>query len=146
MNPGERVLLRLANLGYQQHAMELPGIPMHVVGQDASLLRDGGDRHLVLARTRSTSAPARPATCSFDAPAYNAARPSGIGRRGSVQRLLLQEPGLAPAVELRRAAAEAGGMMTEVRVYQTPAAAADRREPDLCLSRRRRCAAEGRPR
>ena len=42
VNPGERALLRLANLGYQQHAMELPGIPMHVVGQDASLLRAGG--------------------------------------------------------------------------------------------------------
>jgi len=38
---GERVLLRLANLGYQQHAMQLPGIPMHVIGQDASLLRNG---------------------------------------------------------------------------------------------------------
>ena len=41
VNGGERVLLRLANLGYQQHAMQLPGIPMHVVGQDASLLRNG---------------------------------------------------------------------------------------------------------
>src|SRR5262245_48162936 len=40
-NPGERVLLRLADLGYQQHSMQLPGIPMHVIGQDASLLRDG---------------------------------------------------------------------------------------------------------
>jgi TAT (twin-arginine translocation) pathway-exported protein len=40
-NPGERVLLRLADLGYQQHAMQLPGIPLHVIGQDASLLRDG---------------------------------------------------------------------------------------------------------
>ncbi len=38
-NPGERVLLRLANLGYQQHAMQLPGIPMHVVGEDATLRR-----------------------------------------------------------------------------------------------------------
>src|SRR5215468_1831850 len=39
VNPGERVLLRLADLGYQQHAMQLPGIPLHVIGQDASLLR-----------------------------------------------------------------------------------------------------------
>ena len=41
VNSGDRVLLRLANLGYEQHAMQLPGIPMHVVGQDASLLRNG---------------------------------------------------------------------------------------------------------
>ena len=36
---GDRVLLRLANLGYQQHAMQLPGIAMRVVGEDATLLR-----------------------------------------------------------------------------------------------------------
>ena len=38
-NPGELVLLRLANLGYTQDAMHLAGISMKVVGQDASLLR-----------------------------------------------------------------------------------------------------------
>jgi FtsP/CotA-like multicopper oxidase with cupredoxin domain len=41
-NPNERVLLRLANLGYLQHAMELPGIQMNVVGQDATFLGAGG--------------------------------------------------------------------------------------------------------
>src|SRR5215510_6527847 len=42
---GDRVLLRMANLGYQQHAMQLPGIPMHVIGQDASWLgKDGVDK------------------------------------------------------------------------------------------------------
>src|SRR5262249_43201425 len=45
VNPGDRVLLRLANLGYEQHAMQLPGIPMHVIGQDASWLgKDGVDK------------------------------------------------------------------------------------------------------
>ncbi len=38
-NPGERVLLRFVNLGFQQHAMTLNGIPMRVVGKDATLLR-----------------------------------------------------------------------------------------------------------
>jgi FtsP/CotA-like multicopper oxidase with cupredoxin domain len=38
-NSGERVLLRFVNLGYQQHAMTLAGIPMRVVGKDATLLR-----------------------------------------------------------------------------------------------------------
>jgi FtsP/CotA-like multicopper oxidase with cupredoxin domain len=38
-NSGDRVLLRFVNLGYQQHAMTLEGIPMRVVGKDATLLR-----------------------------------------------------------------------------------------------------------
>jgi FtsP/CotA-like multicopper oxidase with cupredoxin domain len=42
---GERVLLRLANLGYQHHTMTLDGIGMRVVAKDAALLRgrDGTD-------------------------------------------------------------------------------------------------------
>lgn len=34
-NAGEKVLLRFINLGYQQHSMQILGIPMLVVGQDA---------------------------------------------------------------------------------------------------------------
>jgi FtsP/CotA-like multicopper oxidase with cupredoxin domain len=42
-NAGDRVLLRLANLGYQNHALTLDGISMRMVAKDASLLvgRDG---------------------------------------------------------------------------------------------------------
>jgi FtsP/CotA-like multicopper oxidase with cupredoxin domain len=38
-NVGERVLLRLANLGYQNHALTVDGLDLLVVGKDASLLR-----------------------------------------------------------------------------------------------------------
>jgi FtsP/CotA-like multicopper oxidase with cupredoxin domain len=38
--PGERVLLRIANLGYEHHAMTLNGIPMRVIAKDASPLVD----------------------------------------------------------------------------------------------------------
>ncbi|MBI5030105.1 MAG: multicopper oxidase domain-containing protein [Chloroflexi bacterium] len=38
-NSNDRVLLRFVNLGYQQHAMRLDGIPMKIVGKDATLLR-----------------------------------------------------------------------------------------------------------
>jgi FtsP/CotA-like multicopper oxidase with cupredoxin domain len=38
-NSGERVLLRLSNLGYQNHAVTIDGIDLTVVGKDASLLR-----------------------------------------------------------------------------------------------------------
>ena len=137
------MLLRLANLGYQQHAMQLPGIPMHVVGQDASLLRNGGVGHLVL-----------------DEHALHRAR---RGARRALRRAGLRR---RPAVRARTAAGSynvyyfknrdwrrlsnngapgPGGMMTEVRVYQTAAARPDRREPDLCLSSDR-APTEGRPR
>jgi hypothetical protein len=39
-HPGDRVLLRVANLGYQQHAMMLEGIEMLVVGRDSTFLAD----------------------------------------------------------------------------------------------------------
>jgi len=44
-NAGDRVLLRFSNLGYEQHAIQLPGINFKVVGKDAKLLRgpDGAD-------------------------------------------------------------------------------------------------------
>jgi len=44
-NAGEKVLLRVVNLGYQQHAMTLGGIPLKVVAKDATLMqgRDGTD-------------------------------------------------------------------------------------------------------
>ncbi len=38
-NAGERVLVRLVNLGYTQASMRLSGIPMHIVGKDATPLR-----------------------------------------------------------------------------------------------------------
>ena len=36
--PGEKVLVRLANLGFQEHSLTLPGIPMRVAGNDARFL------------------------------------------------------------------------------------------------------------
>jgi FtsP/CotA-like multicopper oxidase with cupredoxin domain len=44
-NSGEKVLLRLVNLGFVESSMRLTGIPMRVVGHDATLLRgrDGTD-------------------------------------------------------------------------------------------------------
>ena len=43
--PGERVALRFANLGFTEGAMTLSGIPMKVVGKDATPMRgrDGTD-------------------------------------------------------------------------------------------------------
>jgi len=117
VNPGERVLLRLANLGYQQHAMQLPGIPMHVIGQDASLLRNGTVDTSYWTNTLYIG-PGEARDVLFDAPAYAAARPSGSDGRGNynVYRFKnrdwrrLSNFGAPPG---------AGGMQTEVRVYQS---------------------------
>ena len=117
VNPGERVLLRLANLGYQQHAMQLPGIPMHVVGQDASLLRNGSVDTSYWTNTLYIG-PGEARDVLFDAPAYDAARPSGSDGRGAYNVYHFKNR------DWRRlsndGAAGPGGMMTEVRVYQNP--------------------------
>ncbi len=68
-NAGERVLLRLSNLGYQNHAMTVDEIDLKIVAKDASLLTVGGlvtegGRPLPSPRTRSTSGRARAATSS----------------------------------------------------------------------------------
>jgi FtsP/CotA-like multicopper oxidase with cupredoxin domain len=115
VNPGDRVLLRLANLGYQQHAMQLPGIPMHVVGQDASLLRDGTVDTSYWTNTPYIG-PGEARDVLFDAPAYDAARPSGSDSVGSYNVYHFQNR------DWRRrsnfgAPPGPGGMMTEVRVY-----------------------------
>ena len=118
VNPGERVLLRLANLGYQQHAMQLPGIPMHVIGQDASLLRNGTVDTSYWTNTLYIG-PGEARDVLFDAPAYAAARPSGSDGRGNYNVYRFKNR------DWRRlsnfgAPPKAGGMQTEVRVYQNP--------------------------
>ena len=121
VNPGERVLLRLANLGYQQHAMQMPGVPMHVVGQDASLLRNGAVDTSYWTNTLYIG-PGEARDVLIDAPAYDAARPSGSDGRGSYNVYYFKNRDWRRLSSLGAPAAGGGpsGMMTEVRVYQTP--------------------------
>ena len=99
--------------------MQLPGIPMHVIGQDASLLRDGATDTSYWTNTLYLG-PGEARDVLFDAPAYNALRPSGSDSVGAynvyyfknrdwrrLSSLGAPGPGGAPS-----------GMMTEVRVYQ----------------------------
>jgi FtsP/CotA-like multicopper oxidase with cupredoxin domain len=117
VNPGDRVLLRLANLGYQQHAMQLPGIPMHVIGQDASLLRNGGTDTSYWTNTLYIG-PGEARDVLFDAPAYEPTRPSGSDGRGSYNVYYFKNRDWRRLSSL--GAPGPSGMMTEVRVYQTP--------------------------
>ena len=113
--PGERVLLRLANLGYTQHAMELPGVPMHVVGQDASLLRNGSVDTSYWTNTLYLG-PGEARDVLIQPPAYSPTRPGGTdnGNPYNVYYFRNQDwrklsNGGAPGL---------GGMMTELRVYR----------------------------
>jgi FtsP/CotA-like multicopper oxidase with cupredoxin domain len=45
-NSGERVLIRISNLGYEEHSFVLPGIPMHMIGRDAKPLFNGRPDYL----------------------------------------------------------------------------------------------------
>jgi FtsP/CotA-like multicopper oxidase with cupredoxin domain len=42
-NAGETICLRFSNLGYQEHSMQLTGLPFLVMGEDAKNLLDGRD-------------------------------------------------------------------------------------------------------
>jgi FtsP/CotA-like multicopper oxidase with cupredoxin domain len=131
VNPGERVLLRLANLGYRQHSMELPGIQMQVVGQDATFLGPGtvldvtyGDRRYYTDTLYMGPGEARDVL--FTAPPYNGAAPSGIDDQGrSYNRYFfrnrdfrkLANNGSSGSGGANGAVSGLGGMATEVRVY-----------------------------
>jgi FtsP/CotA-like multicopper oxidase with cupredoxin domain len=114
LNQGERAMLRLANLGYQQHAMQLPGISMHVVGQDASLLRDGSVDTSYRTNTLYLG-PGEARDVLFDAPAYDASRPGGTDGVGTYNVYYFKNRDWRKLSN--NGAAGRGGMMTEVRVY-----------------------------
>ncbi len=114
-NAGDRVLLRLAHLGYQQHAMEVVGIPLKVVGHDANLLRGPGGADLSYWTNVVYVAPSTTRDCLFTAPAFDAGAPVESDAYGDYNVYWLQnrnynrqtnngQPGL-------------GGMVSEVRVY-----------------------------
>jgi FtsP/CotA-like multicopper oxidase with cupredoxin domain len=113
-NGGERVLLRLVNLGYEQHTMQLPGITMEVIGEDATFLNDG--------RAYMTNSiyigPGEARDVMFWAPAFTSSWPTKSDARGTYNfyRLFNRNAyALSNDGSWNR-----GGMQTEVRVYQNP--------------------------
>jgi FtsP/CotA-like multicopper oxidase with cupredoxin domain len=110
VNEGETALLRLANLGYEQYAMQLPGIRMRVVGMDATYLGS-----LSYEANTIYMGPGEARDVLFQAPVYNSSRaePSdGVGpynvywfKNRNYQYLT---NGGAPGL---------GGQITQVRVY-----------------------------
>ena len=98
--PGDRVLMRVANLGYQQHAMTLDGIELLVVGRDSTFL---GQR---LYRTSQIDvAPGEAYDVIFTAPAHS----GGVGP--DVYMFYDRN------FDNEGTTGEFGGMATEVHVY-----------------------------
>ena len=103
---GERVLLRMANLGFQNHAMTVDNIDLTMVAKDASLLRGrNGEPTTPSSPTRSRSAPARAATssssrrtsrvssCSTTAPTPTPATAAEPGYGGMATKIVVEPPG-----------------------------------------------------
>ncbi len=109
VNEGDRVLLRLVNLGYQQHSMQLSGIGMRVIGEDATYLgRLANGRGDISYAARAISiGPGESRDAIFVAPPHSgAAGPDTyVFRNRNLDRTT--NPGSAGM----------GGMATEIRVY-----------------------------
>ena len=113
---GERVAMRFSNLGFKEAAMTIDGIPMHVVGRDATPMRgrDGTDTSYVTNTINFNAGE------SFDviitAPPYtggNGSSGQGYDIYMLYNRNFLRSNNLGGGF---------GGQATEIRVYPTSAA------------------------
>jgi FtsP/CotA-like multicopper oxidase with cupredoxin domain len=122
VNAGDRVLLRLANLGYLQHAMQLPGIRMKVVGEDATLRRSPAGVDTSYFTETLYIGPGEARDVLFTAPAFNASAPTAADASGTHNTYMFKNRDYARLSN--NGAAGSGGMMTEVRVYPAGALSA----------------------
>ncbi|MFZ5925257.1 MAG: multicopper oxidase domain-containing protein [Bacillota bacterium] len=100
---GEKVLLRFVNLGYQQHSVQVLGISLKVVGQDAQLVRGLGGQDLSYWKDALYFGAGQTVDAVFVAP----------------------EPGVYPLYNRNyhkntNAGASFGGMVSEVQVLRRP--------------------------
>lgn len=116
--PGERVLLRFANLGFMEAAMTIAGIRMKVVGRDATLMRgrDGTDTSYETDTILVSAGESYDVL--FTAPPFSGGTgSSGLGYDNYIlynRRLNMQSNTDGSGL---------GGQRTEVRVYPTGAVA-----------------------
>lgn len=115
-NPGDRVLLRLANLGYEQHSMQLTGIPMHVVGHDATLLRSTSGNDLTYFTNSLLIGPGEARDVIFETPAFDATAATSTDAAGTYNVYYFKNRNYFS--QTNNGLPGLGGMVTEVRVYQ----------------------------
>jgi hypothetical protein len=110
------VLLRLANLGYQEHAMTAPGLRLTVVGRDATQLTNGAN-HIYYDTSVLELGPGEAFDALFTAPTYT----PGAGDP-PYRTYLLYDRSYSTANN--RDQHGLGGQRTEIRVYPAGALAA----------------------
>jgi FtsP/CotA-like multicopper oxidase with cupredoxin domain len=123
VNGGDRVLLRFANLGYEQQSMELVGIKMRVVGEDATLLRGPGGANLAYDTNTIYVGPGESRDALFTAPAFKvtgAETDSAILPSNPFNRYLLKNRNYQKLNNNGQQTNGLGGQATEVRVYRDP--------------------------
>jgi FtsP/CotA-like multicopper oxidase with cupredoxin domain len=108
-NSGDRVLIRLANLGYQEHAMTASGLRLKVVGRDAAQLRNGS-QDISFETNVLEIGPGESFDALFTAPEYT----PGAGDP-PYQTYLFYDRAYATANN--REQPGLGGQRTEIRVY-----------------------------
>ncbi|MFE9955462.1 multicopper oxidase domain-containing protein [Micromonospora sp. NPDC005299] len=106
-NAGERVLLRLANLGYQNHTVTVDGVDLLVVGKDAALLRgrDGSAEYQVTNTVQIGPGESRDVIFTAPDPGtyllydrdLTALANAGGGRGGQLTEIRVSPPGTLPA-------------------------------------------------
>jgi hypothetical protein len=122
VNSNDRALLRIANLGFEQHTMQLTGIPMKVVGHDATLLRypttSPTGANLMYVTNNIYVGPGECRDVLFQA-AFNPSAPTSTDSVGTYNRYLLMNRNLQRLTNNGTVdgATGLGGMATEVRVY-----------------------------
>ena len=114
-NAEERVLLRLASLGYQNHAMTVDNIPLRIVGKDALHLRNGSVSHYLDTSTVEIG-PGESNDVLFTAPPFDPAAAVVDAQNRSYNAYLLYDRNFAYTSNAGDPASP-GGMVTQIRVY-----------------------------
>jgi hypothetical protein len=115
-NQGDKVLMRFVNLGYTQASMRLTGMPMHIVGKDATPLHGLGSTGIRNGTDTSYNTDTiyigagESYDAIFTAPAY-----SGAGGPGGYDTYLLFNNAFGALT--KPGGSGLGGQMTEVRVH-----------------------------
>jgi len=109
-NEGERVLLRISQLGFKQAAITVAGIKLHVVGKDATLLRGRDGTDLSYDISTVSFGAGESVEAIFTAPPFDPAKasPGGYNTYLLYNRAYQRSSNLSGGY---------GGQTTEVRVF-----------------------------
>jgi FtsP/CotA-like multicopper oxidase with cupredoxin domain len=114
-HPGERILLRFANLGFTVQSLAISGITVRIIAKDAAYLKGRDDTDLTYTSNTIYIGPGESADAIFTAPAFDGAHVTTDPQGRRYNRYLLFNRNYARLSNGGHAGN--GGQMTEVRVY-----------------------------